>query len=258
MELDVFKTAYEWGKEGKSFVIAEVVEARGSVPRKAGARMLYSADGVQVGSIGGGEAEADVIERAKRLLSQGGRAQLVEYDLDAPEGPTCGGRIKVFIEPVVPQRRLLIFGAGHVGAALAQLMLSLGWTVLVYDYREDRLSLPEFDKCTKIHARFEDAADNTPFANDLHIVVMTPEHRFDFDAVKGCIGKPWASLGVLGSKHKRKQLLEILHQIEAPDEFVSNIRIPVGVPIKSETPMEIAVSIAAELIDLEFKRRRGI
>ena len=78
---------------------------------------------------------------------------------------------------------------------------------------------------------------------------MTPNHKYDFEVVRGSIEKPWAFLGVLGSKRKKKQLLKFLEEENVDSKLINSIVVPVGIDIPSETPAEIAVSIVAQLIE---------
>jgi len=161
--------------------------------------------------------------------------------------------MRVFIDPVHGARPIILFGAGHVAAALCPLLVEAGYAVTVYDPRPERLDLPEFSRAAKIHADFTEAAQHVQFHPDLHILAMTPQHRYDFDVAIAVVDKPWRFLGVMGSNRKKKQLLDKLKESGASEENVARIRIPVGMDIGSETPFEIAVSILAELIRLHAR-----
>ena len=245
-----FAQAAEWLRGGREFVLAVVVRAEGSTPRKPGAKMLISASGEISGSVGGGEVESDVIERAGALLAGRKGPCLMTFDLSDAENPACGGQLQVFLDPVFAPRHVLIFGAGHVAAALCPLLVTLGFSVTLFDNRQDRLEMPEFSSARRIVAPYTDLEKHLSFNPDLHILVMTPEHSYDIEVLRRVIEMDWYFLGVMGSFRKRKQIFDVLGGEGISEELIEKIRIPLGVDIGSETPDEIAVSIAGELIRL--------
>jgi len=250
---EVFERAADLILKGHAFVLATVVGATGSTPRKSGAKMIVIPGGESVGTVGGGEVEARVFERAEALLAGGEQTDLVDFDLASVDGPVCGGGMSIFLEAFSRPRRMLIFGAGHVGAAVCPLLLKLGWMVTVYDEREARLDLPAFSGALKIAAPYGEIAKHVDFGPDLHILIMTPEHKNDFEVALAVLDREWAMLGMLGSKRKRAQLDSMLRDKGVSEDLAKKIRIPVGADIGSETPDEIAVSIAADLVKLHAK-----
>jgi len=218
------------------------------VPRKPGAKMLIPSVGEPVGTVGGGKVEETTLIEARKLLEEGGPPTPIEIDLT--EESSCGGRVELFLEPHHSRRRIVLIGAGHVGLAVARQMADLGWDVTVMDPRAERFARPEFDGCRKIRTEFLDAVEKIPFSPDLFVLVMTPEHKFDEEIAARCLDRPWHWLGVMGSVRKAAQIKRHLLERGLSEERVSRLRIPVGLEIGSESPEEIAVSIAAELIQL--------
>ncbi len=247
-ESDLFRLAADWREQGREFVYAVVVQTSGSTPRKAGAKMLIDRGGRIEGTVGGGDVELQIIERARQLMDERGEAELLPFDLSEKAGHACGGQMSVYLEPVLQARQVLVFGAGHVAAALCPLLVQLGYGVTVFDDRQGRLELEAFAECKRITAPYEELETRLRFHDELDIIVMTPEHRFDFEVAQRVCDKPFRSLGIMGSLRKRKQLFERLQQASISEQYLSRITLPVGMDIGSETPQEIAVSVAAELI----------
>lgn len=162
-----------------------------------------------------------------------------------------------FLEPVVPQPRLVIAGGGHIGQALARLGDFLGYQVTVV---EDRVAFTRADLypetvttiCDDIPRALE-AIDGGP---DLYVVIVTRGHRHDGEALARCVKKESAYLGMIGSRRKalliRKQLLE-RGVCDAAD--LARLHSPMGLDIGSVTVPEIALSVAAELVAIRRNPR---
>lgn len=250
--MQLYETLAQWHAEGRAFVLATVVRVRGSVPRPAGAKMLVPASGEPLGTVGGGVVENETIRSARELLASGGSSRTLKIDLGAETA--CGGEVELFLEPHRAERRLVVIGAGHVGQAVARQMVTLGWDVTVMDPRAEFLARPEFAGCHTVLTQFVESAEQIPFSADLFVLVMTPHHEFDRELASRCIAKPWRWLGVMASKRKAEAIRRHLLAQGAPPEQVARLRSPVGIEIGSETPAEIAVSIAAELIQVTAKK----
>ncbi len=249
MKEDVLPIAARWCEQGRAFVVATVIETTGSSPRKAGSCMLIADDESLHGTVGGGTPESKVINRAKELMANRLPPEVMDFDLKEKDS-ICGGTMRVFLDPHVAAYPVTIAGAGHVSAALALLLQNVGFAVSVFDDRADRLALPAFASVRRVCAPWDELGDHLSFDANTSIVVMTPNHDHDFDVTLQCIGKPWLFLGVMGSSRKRGELIAFLRGADVDDATIDRIAIPVGLPIASQTPAEIAVSIAAQLIDV--------
>lgn len=241
----------------KTLAIATVVQVTGSSPRDEGAKMVVLADGTIVGTLGGGSLEADVIQDALTCLRLGASA-LKGYDLtESGLGMKCGGKIQVYIEPVCPARRLVIFGGGHVGKAVARLAVETGFAAEVIDDRPEHLAAadyPEGVRLTKTDASFRDGFER-PGSQDFSVIV-TREANLDADLAGRCAAV-CAYTGVMGSTKKLAFIKKRLGDAGVPEEVIARIRCPMGLDIASDTPEEIAVSVIAELIALRASLRRA-
>ncbi|MFO0634478.1 MAG: XdhC family protein, partial [Nannocystaceae bacterium] len=122
---------------------ATVIERSGSAPQVVGARLLLFEDGGQVGTVGGGAIEAQVLDACRGCLRDG-RSRRVQAHLVRDLGMCCGGSMEVFVEFLQAQPRLFVIGAGHVAQSLVPLAVAAGFRVAVFDDREELLEHPAF------------------------------------------------------------------------------------------------------------------
>jgi xanthine dehydrogenase accessory factor len=241
-------------------VLVTVVDTSGSTPRKIGARMLLEAAGEcpakdadlphPEGTIGGGAVEAKGIRLAFDAWRRGG-ALVRRIVLGAEMGMCCGGSMTLMAQPLIERPTLVIFGLGHVGAAVARLAAECGFRVVGVDGRAELMDqsrcwldegLADFDPET---------VDSIP--DGAHVLVVTHDHALDQELVERLLGRPFASLQMLGSKRKALRCVTRLQAKGFTADSIAALRSPAGMDINSETPAEIAVALVAHLVKL----RRG-
>lgn len=338
--------------------LASVARRRGSLPMSATAKMLVTAGGARIGTVGGGCLEAEIVERAHDVL-QSRVPALSSHSLNAEiagdYGLTCGGTAELFIEPVfgderlaavyaeavalmargdralmatgvdwgngvvkavvhpdraivgdreqvaaghvsyeivgadtalvrsaiadfdstseLPQLangvlvepvsgkpRLVVFGAGHVGARVAEAATFAGWRVTVVDDRADfadarRLPFAE----AVVTCEFHDVLRGVQLDADTYVVIATRGHQHDVVLAGQLVPRPLRYLGMLGSRRKVAMTAKVLRDWGVTDEEIAKVRAPVGLSIGADTPEEIAVSVVAEMITVRRagSRRRG-
>lgn len=247
-DLEIYEEMVRLARGGEPFALATVVESSGSSPRKPGAKMLVRRDHSPLGTVGGGRVEVETISAALSSL-ESGRPETLSFVLSEENGFVCGGRLLIYVEPHMASPHLLMFGAGHVGAATAALAKKCGFRVTVADYRAEMATrdvLPFADEvlCASPSAAFP-SLRITP---ETFIVIATFAHEYDFDAVRGALATPARFIGLLGSMSKRRALMEMLAGEGYPATELERIVTPVGLSIGAETPEEIAVSIVAQLV----------
>ncbi len=226
-----------------------LVESRGSVPAKTGAKMLVSGSGEIIGTIGGGTMEKDAIERALQAMATG-KPETMQIDLSAAPTYVCGGSATLYIEPVLPSCGLIIAGAGHVGQTLCKVAAYAGFSVTVVDDRDefvDPAILPDADRvlATDFATMFKRLEVNS----STYIVCATRGHTHDYTVVRDALATAAPYVGLVGSRSKRSGFLK---RLEDEDGFsrkeLTRLYTPVGLNIGAVSPSEIAVSITAELI----------
>jgi xanthine dehydrogenase accessory factor len=241
----VLQAAITAMKAGRPVALCTVVGVDGSAPRHSGARMLVDDEGDIVGTIGGGEWERRVIEAALVALNEG-TARRLQAHLTRDLGMCCGGAMDVLIEPLSSVERLHLFGAGHVGEAIAPLARGLGFEVTVYDERDDWLTAQRFPDCTLVEKDPRRALPSLG-ARD-YAVIVTHSHQLDQDLLQSLIGQPFAYLGMIGSRAKVVKFRIRLAVGGVDESLFERVHAPIGLDIGAETPAEIAVSVAAELV----------
>lgn len=241
--------------EGTRGALATVVATSGSVPQRAGARLLLRDDGTSVGTIGGGAIEERVLSELKVVIETG-RASMLRQDLTRDLGMCCGGHMEIFLEPAHAPPRMNLFGAGHVALPTARLALSVGFAVNVIDEREELLTGERFPGCTlhlvDAHAYFKRREFHA--GNDW-VLIVTHNHQLDEDILALAVARPHAYIGLMGSRRKVLRLVERVQarHTEGPEPSFERVYAPVGLDLGALTPEEIAVSIVAEWVAL----RRG-
>lgn len=245
-------------ERGESFALATIVQARGSVPRHAGAKMMVWENGRLQGTIGGGEMEARVTTEAIAALADG-KPRLIDYALVDPaqgDAGVCGGEIQVYIEPYLPPKTLFIIGCGHVGRALAAQAHLLGFRVVVTD---DRAELATAAKTPHadiyLPGDFADAlAAFSPHKNT-YITAVTRNVALDLQILPQLADSPAAYIGVMGSRRRWAQTQKALRELGLTEAQTARFHSPIGLAIGAETPAEIAVSVLAEIIEMRADKR---
>jgi len=232
----------------KKFALVTIVDTRGSAPQEPGAKMLIFEDGSIDGTVGGGALEHRLIQEAE-AATKSGKTALLHIDLKKDVGMICGGGMTAFIEPMVTRQPVVIMGCGHVSRALAPLLTNLEFSVTVVDERPewaDRGAFPgEVEVvCLDLEAYCETLGD----LSDMAIVVMTRSHAFDYELLRFFVNRNPAYLGIMASRSKAGRMFDRLLEEGVDEELAKRVQMPMGIPIGSSSPAEIAVSIAAQLI----------
>lgn len=236
-----------------------VTDLAGSGPREAGARMLVvlgasGAPELAQGTIGGGNLELQALARAGELL-RAGRAQSesLAYPLAEKTGQCCGGKVTLFFETFPWQRRqIVIFGAGHVAQAIAGLHAYLDASLLLVDGREEHEILPALPRARPWELLCVDhpEAEVEGLAREALVLVMTHSHALDLEILVRAIPRGFAYLGLIGSERKWSRFRERLLQRGIAEAQLARVRCPIGVSKHSKEPAAIAISVAAELLEL--------
>lgn len=254
MSMDsVLSALAELPRTGTAAALCTIIQTKGSTPRKAGAKMLVYKDHSIVGSIGGGEIEARVIEEAVESI-QTGKSKILSFDLIDPQKGdpgVCGGTQEVFIDPLKQSRDLIVIGGGHVGRAVVYLGKWLGFRVILSDDREEYCrpeNAPGAD--AYISCKLEDLPGHYEFSPQSAIVMATRNNQVDIKGLPELLEVPFSYLGMISSRRRWKLTREELVKANIEEKKLDQIRVPIGLDIKAETPEEIALSILAEVIQV--------
>lgn len=263
---DIFEKLVELKQAGKPAALMIVTKTRGSVPRRAGAKMIVLNDGTTIGTMGGGDLEKKAIEEALEAIRKG-EPRIASFTLDIEKGKLdmmCGGEIEVYIEPVLPEERLIIFGAGHITRRLASLMKSVGFNVSVVDDSQELLRKDMFPEIEGlILTDMEQFARDLPSDPRTYIVLLSRGFSRDEKILNQLIQKDFKYIGMIGSMRKIMTMKEEIKKKGVSEEAFQKLKAPIGLDIGGETPDEIAISIAAEIIavrkgKVEVFKKKGV
>ena len=170
-------------------------------------------------------------------------SQLQEVNLDQEN------KLEIFLEPVVDQPHLTVFGAGHIAEPLVKICSLLDFTITVVDEREEFLNYKRFPTADQLLLlTYSDYFDNTNIKENDYLVIVTRGHQYDYQVLKNVINSKAAYIGMIGSSRKINTVYNQLRDDGISEEKLSEVNAPIGLGIGSETPAEIAVAIAAEII----------
>lgn len=250
--MNVLLALPELTKQKKPAALCTVVAFKGSTPRKVGAKMVVIANGDKYGSIigtvGGGAIEHHIRQKALEAIVHE-KAELVVTSLRNDLAMCCGGEMSIFIEPLVHPPSLLLFGAGHIAKALCPLALSLDFSVNVVDERAELLEERCFERCQKHEQKINAFVfDDLPFGPKTFIVVATHDHALDQQIIEYALVREFHYLALVGSLRKALMTKKRLQAKGMDEELLKKIICPAGLSINAQTPQEIAVAIAAQMI----------
>jgi len=249
--VDLFEEIVRLRREGKRAALATIVHTNGSIPSYESSRMLVREDGSIAGTVGGGCVEAEVWAAAKEVLrAEAPRKMVFNLNNEASydNGLICGGTLEIFVEPILPQPTLYIFGGGHVSMALAQAAHTAGFAIDVIDDRESFANSERFPMAREIYTRYEEAFERLKPHASSYLVIVTRGHKDDMRVLGWAVGTAARYIGMIGSKRKVLSVYKALEKEGLPAEKFARVHAPVGLEIGALTPEEIAISITAELI----------
>src|SRR5215472_17588624 len=158
--MDIFEEIVRMRRAGELGALATIVHTNGSIPSYESSRMLVREDGSIAGTIGGGCVEADVWAAAKEVMAKESPRKMVfqlNHEASYDNGLICGGTLEVFVEPILPQPVLYIFGGGHISIALAKAAGAAGFAIVVIDDREQFANPQRFPMAQELYQSYSDA-----------------------------------------------------------------------------------------------------
>src|SRR2546421_8485636 len=241
-------------KRGERIAVATVVKTIGAAPCGVGAKMLVRADGTTSGTFGGPKVDTQVAQEALKALQES-RSYLFHVHLDADQAVgSCGATLEMFVEVLHPEPRLIIAGAGNVAQALTRLVAQLDFRIVVVDDRRDLANPQVFHD--KVQLTFGDIPQTIRQLEPDEaswIVIVTRGHHLDKDALQAALETNARYVGMIGSPSKVKRIFRDLLNEGMSRERLAQVHAPIGLDLGAETPEEIALSIAAEMLMLRKK-----
>lgn len=248
---NVFLKISDMYKDSRGSAICIVTSNSGSVPGKIGAKMVVFEDGSIEGTVGGGAVESKTIEIALEAIRKQTPVHK-DFNLGEDLSMACGGNVSVYIEPLAKPAKLYIFGAGHIGKALAKYAPDMGFETLVIDWRSDIFLDPETINYKQLQKPYMEAIGDIVFDKSAYLVIVTPNHEMDEDILAAIGNKTAAYIGLIGSKKKIAALnIRFREENLLTDDELKRVDMPIGIKFKAIAPNEIAISILAKLIDVK-------
>lgn len=278
--IEVFKALEERIRSNQAIVLVTIVDMKGSTPGKAGFKMLVGSEGRIAGTVGGGGVEYYAVDKSKELLRTGGnnftetlimKDSILGEEKDNIEVKTndkveinalCGGEVTLFYELYKSSKTLYLFGAGHVGQAVARLAKQIGYYVVIFDNRANVLEeviegsynqkilvdLPNLNLKEKEYLQLDING---------HAVILTHNHTNDLQVLE-FVYKNYPKMnyiGMIGSKRKVKEGISFIkNKFDHKLDF-KNLYSPIGVEIGGDSPNEIALSIMTEIQALVYGKK---
>lgn len=236
--------------------LVTVTKCLGSTPCVVGSRMIITKDKVLHGTIGGGKLEFLATEEAMTALREN---RIVEssYTLGPEFEQCCGGKVEFIIEPMNQSPELFLFGAGHIGQEIAKILVDTPFNVHLIDSRPDWFASTTLDdnikRCQVDINNFKTFRDTVKWGDNCYVLVLTHDHSIDFEIIAMAVQNDTKFLGLIGSKTKRVRFNNMLINEMNIKEGMSSVVCPIGLQIGGDSPKEIAISVAAQLLEVHYK-----
>jgi xanthine dehydrogenase accessory factor len=255
--MDVFDELVRLRRRGQKCALATIVQVRGSIPSYESAKLLVREDGSMFGTVGGGCVEAEVWNAAREVIETEKPKHLsfnLGQDAAYENGLICGGQLDVFVEPVVPQPRAFIFGAGHISKSLSRIASLAGFATVIIDNRESFANRERFPEADEVFAEeYEEVFPKLSIHESSYLIIVTRGHRDDLRVLRLAAATPARYIAMIGSKRKVIGVIKELEKEGIPRSVFERMYAPMGLEVGAISPEEIAVSVAAEMIAV----RRG-
>lgn len=243
----------ELRKNNQLAVLVTVVKSNGSTPRKHGAKMIVLPDGTFWGTVGGGVPESYALEDARRCFDglQGSSSRVSMEQRG--EFPACGGTMEFYMELVNHNPCLYLFGAGHVGQALCQVLEGTPFRIHLVDERDEWINSPDIPSSTIRHqCHYRDFIAKTNWCDKRSFVsIATYNGEVDQQVLEEVIPNPTRYIGMIGSKTKWGKIQK---KLEGTGFDLTQICCPIGHDNGGGSPREIAISIASQLLSTYYGR----
>ena len=250
--MDLYDEIVRLRNLGQKCALATIVQVNGSIPSYESAKMLVREDGSMMGTVGGGCVEADVWTAAREVIDSEKPKHLnfsLGQDAAYDEGLICGGQLNIFVEPIIPQPRALIFGGGHVSKSISKVANIAGFATMIVDDREAFANKERFPEAEATFAEeYESVFPKLEVNGSTYLIIVTRGHRDDMRVLRWAVSTPAKYVAMIGSKRKTISVIKELEKEGLPREAFEKIFAPMGLAIGAESPEEIAVSVVAEMI----------
>lgn len=239
----------ELRRQDQLAVLVTVTKTTGSTPRKQGAKMIVLPDGCFYGTVGGGVPEYHALEEARDCLETA-HSRFAEIPLQQNgEFPACGGTMEMYMEVINSNPSLYLFGAGHVGQSLCQVLEGTPFVIHLVDDREEWINASGVPSgVIRHHCCWSDFIEDANWCDKRsYVTIVTYNGTVDQQVLEEVVPHPARYIGMIGSKTKWRRVEKNLTDRGLD---LSGVRCPVGHDNGGNSPREIAISIASQLLSV--------
>jgi xanthine dehydrogenase accessory factor len=228
-------------------VLVTVTKSTGSTPRKHGAKMIVLPDGAFFGTVGGGVPEYYALEDARKCFDELQCATSKIPLRQRGEFPACGGTMEFYMELVNDNPSLFIFGAGHIGQSLCQVLEGTPFRIHLVDERDEWINAAALpSEVIRHQSHWSEFIQKASWCDKRSFVtILTYNGAVDQQVLEEVLPHPSRYIGMIGSKTK---WATVRNNLEGKGLEVSRVRCPVGHDNGGKSPREIAISIASQLL----------
>jgi xanthine dehydrogenase accessory factor len=231
-----------------------VTKVLGSAPCKVASKMIVTKQKQIIGTIGGGKLEFQVIDEAVKAIKEN-EIKEFSYTLGPEFEQCCGGKVELIIEPMNQSPELYIFGAGHIGVEICDILKNTPFNITLLDVRENWNETISIDKSIKFsNVDFDLYKQTINWGPNCYVVILTHDHKLDFEITALALHQQTKYIGLIGSKTKKNKFNNMLRNELNFEPGISPVHCPIGLDLGGNTPKEIAISVAAELLKVYYEK----
>ena len=242
MELDVFDEIQRLRQLGQKAALATVVRIRGAESGFRTSKLLIREDGSRLGSIGSDAIEADVWAAAESVIREE-KSRIMKFET-----------AEIFIEPILPVPRIIIFGAGHIAIQVSKIATIAGFRSTIVDDRPEFASAERFPEAEHICGTLEEATAQFQADENTYVIIVTRDNEEDKHVLRWAVQTNARYIGMIGGRTKIQSITSEIEGEGISRDRLERVNMPIGLDIGAVLPEEIAVAIVAELI---HNRREG-
>jgi len=246
MDPELLEVVSSLNRERAAYALATVVETQGSASAKPSSKALIDAQGrLLTGWVGGGCAESAVCKAALECLETG-EATIVDIDLSDEvlgAGMPCGGRMRVFVDPVLPRPQLWLMGHARIAEALCTLADLLGFDVIVDD---GGATWQRYVAAKRLITDDLDYSQLAPLPNDF--VVIASQHKGDHESIERALASEARYIALIASRKRSGLVLRYLRERGVDRDNLARVVAPAGLDLGGRTPEEIALSVVSQMV----------
>jgi xanthine dehydrogenase accessory factor len=239
--LPLFQRIVQVINRGGSGLLVTAIDPEQWQPGRV-SKIFLEMEGEPIGFLPGGRQAQEMLRGQMESHLRSGQASVMDL-------PITNATVSLFVEPIVSDPVLYVFGGGHVSGQIAPLASRVGFQVVVIDDREDFADPGRFPEAKQVLCRpFQDIMNHLAIDENAYLVIVTRGHLHDKMVLAQALQTPARYVGMIGSRRKRDIIYQKLQEEGVSEQDLSRVHSPIGLEIGAETPEEIAVSIVAELI----------